>query len=301
MNRSVLRRIRSALIAPALAVAVAIVVSSIALLASGHSPIDALRAMITFVDSKSSFVTILNKSAPLYVVSLGVAIGFKMNLFNIGADGQYRLAALIAAAAGAGMNLPRVIQIVLIILIAMAVGGAWAAIPGVLKVTRGVNEVVSTIMLNFVATGISAFLLTEYFRNKRVQNVAETRQLPKSGRLPTLNGLLDTFGFHLPRGTVLNGYLPIAILVGVAFYLLVWRTQFGYELRMTGANAAAARTAGVNSGAMVIKTIVISGMLAGLAAMGFLLCDFPKYNEGFKTQSIKVNVDSRPGEGTSTA
>ncbi len=275
------KKVGDALLAPAIAVAAALVVSSFALLVSGHSPIAAYRAMGSFVASTDSVVTILNRGAPLYVVSLGVAIGFRMNLFNIGADGQYRLGALFAAAASSAYSLPRPLHILTIMLIAMAVGGAWAAIPGVLKVTRNVNEVVSTIMLNFVATGLSAYLLNNYMRNERVENVVETKSVPKSGQLPSLNGLIENFGFHFPRLTVLNGFLPVAMVVGIAFYVLIWRTRFGFDLRMTGASPFAARASGVKPARMIITTIVISGALAGLASTGFLLTDFIKYNETF--------------------
>ncbi len=281
MSTAMVRRVTSGLLAPAIAIATSLIVSSFALLVSGHSPIAALRAMANYASTTDSLVTILNRAAPLYVVSLGVAIGFKMNLFNIGADGQYRLAALIAGGASSSYSLPRPLHILTVMIIAIAVGAAWAAIPGVLKVTRNVNEVVSTIMLNFVATGLSAYLLVNYLRNERVQNVAETRTVPKSAQLPSLNGFVENFGFHFPRLAVLNGFLPIAILVGILFYLLIWRTRFGFDLRMTGANPAAARSSGVSPKGMIVKTIMISGGLAGLAATGFLLTDFTKYNETF--------------------
>src|SRR3954452_10425390 len=163
MNQPLIKRIVSALVAPAIAVAVAVVVSSITLLLSGNSPIEALRAMANYFFTPDSIVATLNRAAPLYVVSLAVAIGFKMNLFNIGVDGQYRLAALFGAAVGAELHMPRILSIIAVMLVAMLVGAAWAAIPGVLKVTRNVNEVVSTIMLNFVATGLTAYLLLTYF------------------------------------------------------------------------------------------------------------------------------------------
>lgn len=281
MNISVMKRIGTGLVAPAIAVGVAVVVSSLALLLSGHSAIAAFRAMADYVTTTDSLVTILNKGAPLYVVSLGVAIGFKMKLFNIGADGQYRLGALIAAASAPAFSLPRPVHIVAIMLIAMVAGGTWAAIPGVLKVARGVNEVVSTIMLNFIATGLSAYLLATYFRNRRVVDGIETKSVPKSGLLPSLNGFVENFGIHLRRNTTLQGFLPVAIAVGILFYVIVSRTRFGYDLRMTGLNPAAARSSGVNSSAMIIRTIILSGALAGLAAMGFLLTDYNKYSDGF--------------------
>jgi len=281
MNGTLMARIRGALLAPAIAVAVSVVVSSLALLISGNSPIAALRAMFDYVTTTASLVTIINRAAPLYVVSLGVAIGFKMNLFNIGADGQYRLAALIAAGASSAFSLPRPLHIAAVMIIATLVGAAWAAIPGILKVTRNVNEVISTIMLNYVATGVSAYLLVNYMRNDNVANVAETKSVPKSAQLPSLNGFFENFGFHFPRLSVLNGFLPIAILVGILFYLLIWRTRFGFDLRITGASPAAARSSGVSPKSMIVKTIMISGGLAGLAATGFLLTEFTKYNETF--------------------
>jgi ABC-type uncharacterized transport system permease subunit len=281
MNQSWVNRILSGLIAPAIALAVAVIVSSITLLVSGNSPIDAFRAMADYFFTTDSIVATLNRVGPLYVVSLAVAIGFKMNLFNIGVDGQYRLAALVAATVGAELDLPRVIHILAVMLIAMAVGGMYAAIPGALKVTRNVNEVVSTIMLNFIANGITAYLLLTYFRNDKVQNVAETKSIPPGGRIPTLDGFIENFGFHLPRLTDLHGFILVSILVGIGFYILIWRTRFGFDLRMTGANKAAAASSGVNAPAMIMKTIVISGALAGLAASGFLLTSFPKYSDAF--------------------
>ena len=208
-----------------------------------------------------------------------MAIGFKMNLFNIGVDGQYRLAALFAAAAGAALDLPALFQISAILLVAMVVGGAYAAIPGVLKVTRGVNEVVSTIMLNFVAVGITAYLLANNFGNDAVTLQAETEPLPPSGQLPPMNGFLEKFGIDLPEP--LTGFLPFAIAVGLAFYVIIYRTRFGFDLRTSGKNPNAARASGVNPKAMILKTMILSGMIAGLAGMSPLLTEFHKYGDTF--------------------
>jgi simple sugar transport system permease protein len=278
-------RIIYALAAPVIAAVLALVVSSIALLISGHSPVETFQTMWNYLDSADSVVAIINRAVPYYVAGVAVAIGFKMGLFNIGADGQYRLAALLAAAAGAAVSLPAPIHVAFILLVAVAVGGAWAAVAGVLKATRGVNEVVSTIMLNFIATGVSAFLLAEYFRDNTASLVAQTEPLPSSAWIPSLNRLLETFGYHLPPGTILQGFLIGAIIVGILFYVVVWRSRFGFELRTTGINPAAARAAGVNPKAMILKTIVLSGMVAGLIGMGPLLCDpqLHKYADTFPT------------------
>ena len=134
--------------------------SSIALLAIGESPVTAFRAMFG-ADRlrRAPWSTSSTVPRPYYVMGLAVALGFKMGLFNIGADGQYRIGALLAAAAGAAVTLPAPLHVLFIVLVAMVGAGAYAGIAGVLKVTRGVNEVVSTIMLNFIATGITAYLL----------------------------------------------------------------------------------------------------------------------------------------------
>ncbi len=278
-------RLATGLAAPAIALVVALAVSSLALLVSGSSPVTAFRAMATYIDSLDSVINIVNRAVPYYVAGVAVAIGFKMNLFNIGVDGQYRLAALLAAAVGAAVDLPPVLHVTLIMVVAMVVGGSYAAIAGVLKVTRGVNEVVSTIMLNFIATGLSAYLLTTYLQDDAASGlVSGTPELPRSGQLPSLNRLVEAIGIDLPRNAVLRGFLPFAIVIGILFYLVIYRTRFGFELRTSGLNPAAATSSGVNPKAMVMKTIILSGMCAGLIGMGPLLTDLHKYADQFPFQ-----------------
>jgi simple sugar transport system permease protein len=278
-----LRGVALALAAPVAAAVSALLISSIALLLVGAEPLEAFDAMWDYLMTVDSLVAVVNRAIPYYIAGCAVAIGFKMNLFNIGVDGQYRLAALFAAAAGAAIDLPAVLHITVILLVAMAVGGAYAAIPGFLKVSRGVNEVVSTIMLNFIATGLTAYMLVNYFRNDAVQNQAETDPFPLSGRLPTLNWLLELFGFDVPDNARLSGFLPLAILVGVAFYLIIYRTRFGFDLRASGRNPNAARSSGVNPKRMIMMTMILSGMIAGLAGMPPLLTEFYKYGDTFPT------------------
>lgn len=283
-----LLRLRKALLAPAVATIVALVVSSIALIISGNNPITAFREMWKVVDSTQSVVAIINTAVPYYVAGVAVAIGFKMNLFNIGIDGQYRLATLFAAYVGASISMPAILHVLIIIVVAMVVGSAWAAVAGALKVTRGVNEVISTIMLNYIATGLGAFLLVSYFQDKGegASLITGTEPLPKSALLPNLDRLFEFFGFHFGRGVDLYGFLPFAILVGVGYYVLLFRSRFGYELRISGTNPAAARTAGVNPKAMVMKTIMLSGAISGLVGLSALLADPQfghKYGDGFPT------------------
>ncbi len=119
-----------ALLAPTMAFAVAVGLSSLVLLLAGHDPITAFTAMYDFGIQASNLVNILNKSAAYYLSALAVAIGFRMNLFNIGVDGQYRLAAMCAAVVGASVTLPRPLHIALIVGVGVVVGALWAGIAG---------------------------------------------------------------------------------------------------------------------------------------------------------------------------
>ena len=276
------------LLGPVLAIAFSVAVSSIALSASGNSPTLAFTQMYHFGTRLDSVISMLNRSIPLYISALAVAIGFKMNLFNIGVEGQYRLAAVVAAAAGAAVDLPAPIHVLFIVLVAVFVGGCWGAIPGVLKVTRGVHEVISTIMLNTIATGIAAYLLATHFRAKNAPGdlVIKTKDIPKSGWFPNLNKVLDKLGIDVVTrapGSELAGFLIVAALLGAAFYLLVWRTRFGFDLRASGVNPGAARASGVDPKRMVVQTMTISGGIAGLVGISQLLGVFHRYTIDFPT------------------
>jgi simple sugar transport system permease protein len=228
---------------------------------------------------------VLNRAIPFYLSGLAVAIGFKMNLFNIGVEGQYRMAALVAAAFGAWVSLPAILHIPLIIIVAMLTGAAWAAVPAVLKVTRGVHEVISTIMLNTIATGLGAWLLTNFFEASAPGDLTpKTEMMPKSAQFPSLNRPLADVGVDLPTGSQLRGFLVVAILVGIGFYVLVWRTRFGYDLRATGLNPSAAEASGVNLKGMMVRAMLISGGLAGLVGLSDLLGFFHLYSIDFPTQ-----------------
>ena len=144
-----------------------------------------------------------------------------------------------------------------------------------LKVTRGVNEVISTIMLNFVATGLTAYLLAEHFRYKKSDGdlIAATKSIPRSGRIPSLNAIFDKIGLGFGKGINLQGFIVVSIIVGILYYIVLFRSRYGFDLRTSGANAEAARSSGINPKRMILITIVLSGAIAGLVAMGPLLAD----------------------------
>ena len=270
-----LRRLGASLAAPALAVVVALVITTLVILLIGQDPVAALQVLVDFGDSPSqqtqSIVVILNRAVPLFLAGLAVSVAFRMGLFNIGVEGQYRMATVVAAGAGAAVVLPAPLHLLLIMVVAMAVGAFWAGIVAVLKVTRGVSEVISSIMLNFIALGIASFLLTGPLRgSEEGAAIITTTDIPESGRFPSLNGLFGLLGLAQPR-TGLYGFLLVAVVVGVLVAVLVRRTRFGFDLRATGLSPSAATASGIDTRAMVIKTMLISGAIAGLIGLPDLL------------------------------
>lgn len=174
---------------------------------------------------------------------------------------------------GAAVSLPPILHVLVIIITAMLAGGLWAAIAGYLKVKRGVNEVISNIMLNFIAAAIIAFLLSPSLLGilPEGSQTLQTREIPASGRMPTIKafeGEIYTFFF-------------LALAVGVAYWVMLNKTVFGFNLRATGLSFRAARASGVNAPRMIFVTTVLSGAIAGLVGIGTLLSDTHSYSMAF--------------------
>ncbi|SDG67818.1 simple sugar transport system permease protein [Sinosporangium album] len=254
------------LAAPLLAILFAAVITAVVLLITGNAPFATFALMAEYGVQPRSLVLTLNFATTYYLAGLAVAIGFRMNLFNIGVDGQYRLAALLAAAVGGTVALPGPLLIVVVVLVGVLVGALWAGIVGLLKATRGVSEVISSIMLNAIATGVGAWLLTPALLAVPVagSNNIGTRPIPESAHFP---------GFALIPGTTVKvfGFIVVAILMGIAYHVLLTRTVFGFDLRATGRSESAAVASGVNVKKMVLATMLISGAVAGMVGMPQLL------------------------------
>ena len=212
-----------------------------------------------------------------------MAIGFKMGLFNIGVEGQYLVGAMFAAWLGGNIALWGPLHITVIIVTAMLFGMLWAGIAGVLKVTRGVNEVVSTIMLNFIGFSLIGFILGEVIIGGDTL-IQSTPPLPESAMIPGLNWIFTLLGFSEPRGTELQGFLIVAIIVGILYRTMVWKTRFGYDLRASGMNPTAARMSGVNPKRMVLYTMLLSGGVAGLVGLSTMLGKLGAFTQDFPRQ-----------------
>jgi simple sugar transport system permease protein len=279
-----LQKIALALAAPVAAAIVSLLVSSIAVLASHKSPMLAYKTMWEFGTQGGSLMEAVNSATPYYIAAIAIAVTFRAGLFNIGVEGQLRLGALFSAYIGAMFTLPPVLHVLAIFIVAMTIGGLWASIAAYLKVKRGVNEVISTIMLNSLAVGMTSFLFAKYFAViTEGSNNLSTKELPTTAWFPDLVPLLTKLGLPEIQGASVNGMLVIAIALGFIFWFVVNRTRFGFELRASGANPIAARVSGVNSKKMTVIALVISGAIAGLSGLPAVLGETHAYNMGFRS------------------
>lgn len=260
-QRYPLRSVLLGAAAPVGAIVFAALASSIILGLGGHSPGHVLDTMLSQANKPTPFVNIVNQAIVFYLSAVAVSIGFRMGLFNIGVEGQYSLAALGAAYVGGQLTGGGPFRIVIEILMAVIVGAAWAGIAGLLKVTRGVSEVISTIMLNAIAVGLGSYLLHKLGQSSG--NNIETKPITASGQVP---------GLSFPgTNSKIYGFLFIAIAVGLAYWFIAGRTRFGFRIKATGLNEEAAVASGVNVRRMTLVAMLMSGAVAGLVGLPELL------------------------------
>ncbi|MCY3787118.1 MAG: ABC transporter permease [bacterium] len=295
------RRLTLALAAPVAALILSLAVASIALVLSGSNPFPAYGRMFSYGFELETLVDMVNRATPLYLSAVAVAIGFRMNLFNIGVEGQYILASIIAAQVAAELSLPAPLHLTVIILVGMATGSVWALIAGVLKVTRGIHEVISTIMLNAVSI---SFVVAMLFRQWDVPDESlnqETAEIPPSGRMPDLNGFVETFTREIGKGRVLWGFVIVAIIIGILYWIYVARTRPGYDLRASGINPLAAEASGVSPKRTIIVAMALSGAVGGLVGLPEVLGRDYAYglqftqNLGFAGIAVALLGQNHPG------
>lgn len=295
------RRLTLALAAPVAALILSLAVASIALVLSGSNPFPAYGRMFSYGFELETLVDMVNRATPLYLSAVAVAIGFRMNLFNIGVEGQYILASIIAAQVAAELSLPAPLHLTVIILVGMATGSVWALIAGVLKVTRGIHEVISTIMLNAIAISLVVAML---FRQWDVPDESlnqETAEIPPSGRMPDLNGFVELFTREIGKGRVLWGFVIVAIIIGILYWIYVARTRPGYDLRASGINPLAAEASGVSPKRTIVVAMALSGAVGGLVGLPEVLGRDYAYglqftqNLGFAGIAVALLGQNHPG------
>jgi ABC-type uncharacterized transport system permease subunit len=262
--KSAFRNFGSAMLVPLLAVFTAMVVGGLVILSAGGNPI---AAYVGLFQGAFGTARALSETAvwatPYIFAGLAVALAFKGGLFNIGAEGQLALGAVMAAWVGyalpdaLGVRIPAVIHLPLVMIVGILAGAAWGAIPGWLKARTGAHEVINTIMMNYIALNLVSYLLNGPWKDPNPLNVsARTPEIAETARIPPIfPGLRVHWGFVL------------AIFVAVLVWWLLWRTTLGFEIRTAGANPDAAKYSGVNVGRTIIMSMALSGALAGLAGV----------------------------------
>jgi len=250
---------------PLLNLLLALGVSALVVLAAGQSPIAALEALaIGSFGSWDSVGYTLFYATDMIFAGLAVAIAFKAGLFNIGVEGQAAVGGLGIALACLGLDaaLPPLLMLPIAIVAGAAFGAAWGAVPGWLQARRGSHVVITTIMFNFIAASLLVYLLVNVL-------IAPGQMAPETRRFAM--GLVPLSAFGFPGRSPVNLALVLALLAALGVWVLVWRTAWGYGLRVVGANPDAAGYAGIDQGRRIILVMAISGALAAGIAVNEVL------------------------------
>ncbi|MCW3002267.1 MAG: transporter permease [Conexibacter sp.] len=262
-------------IAPLLTVVVAFFVGGLVVLVTGHDPFSTYKAIFDGTglqwlfpwtsgpDRDTAAINLqqtLLITGPLILLGLAVAYAFRAGLFNIGGQGQYAVGSIVAVWVGSSFaGMPGGLHVVLAMVAATAAGAAWAAIAGALRATTGANEVITTIMLNYIALwlGVYLFGLGGPLQNNAQPDVPISNDIVHNARLPVFWGDPDLQGLHIG--------IFVALVAAVVYWVLLNRSTKGYEARAVGFNPEAARYSGIKVGRTYVLVMGTCGALAGLA------------------------------------
>lgn len=257
-----------AVLVPLISILLAAILSALVILAIGESPMDALSLMIEGALMRSSgWGYTLYYTTNFIFTGLCVAVAFHAKMFNIGGEGQAMIGGLGVALVCLFIPFPHWSIALLVATLAAAVFGAlWALIPAWLQAKRGSHIVITTIMFNFIAAAVLNYVLVNLLRPKGAMDPA-TATFPEAVHLPTFQDMFATADNPLFRGAPANVTFFLAVLACVAFWLVMWRTRLGYEIRAFGHSESAAKYAGISPVRITVVAMLISGGLAGMMAL----------------------------------
>ncbi len=266
-----------------LGVTLALFVGGLILLVFGFDPIAAYDALIQGAfGSKRTVAETLLSTTPLLLGGLAVAVGFRCGLFNMGVEGQIVLGGLLPAYLGYAVSLPPGLHLSLGLTSGFLVGAFWGGIPGYLKAKHRIHEVITTIMLNYIAFAIGAYMVAVDGPMKETDgSLPASPKILESARLP-----------RLLEGTRLTGGIIIALIAAVLVWYFLFKMRLGYKLRAVGLNPDAAAASGINSDRFTILAMVLSGGLGGLAGavevLGVHYRFFENFSPGYGWDAIAV-------------
>jgi len=258
------RRLLRNLSVPAAGVAVAVLVGGILMLATGYDPVAAYRALFYGGFVKNWHISILNAS-PLIFTGLAVAFAFKASLFNIGAEGQYYVGAMVATYLGIFLKLPPLFSIILIFLVSGLLSALYNFIPALLKVRTGAHEVITTMMFAHIARYVSSIFIRGMGGDSAGPHPYVSDPILESNWLPRFQSILPRANYRLHAGIL------IAIAMAIFVHYILTRTKFGFEIRAVGQNPQAARMQGISVGKNIFRALLFAGFLAGLAGTNQVL------------------------------
>lgn len=272
-----------------------LIVGAIALAIAGFNPIEAYSVMIDGIIGKPKYMAwAIIKSTPLILTGLSVAFAFKTGLFNIGAEGQFIIGSLAATLVGYGIQLPAIIHIPLVLTVAALAGACWGGFAGFLKSKFGVNEVISTIMLNWIAFYLNNYMIMKPWLREGNSEASHLINDSASISIDWLTGLVGP-------ATKVNWGILIAIILVLVIAFILAKTTLGYELRGVGYNKFGAEYGGINVKSSVFKSMAIAGALAALAGAiqvigvtkGITVLAAPEGN-GFDGIAVALIANSNP-------
>jgi len=266
------------LLFPFIAVVAAFMVGAILVLVIGDNPIETYILLFgSALSWPDGIGYTLFYATPLIFTGLSVLVAFRCGLLNIGAEGQLYLAAFAAAWVGITLSQSSAwILVPLCMIAAIAAGGLWGAIPGILKARFGSHEVINTIMLNFIAVALVSYF-TQYHYRIPGDPILQTAPVGAGAHIARLGKFIPGFPERIP----VNLAFVLALVCCVLVYFFLWRTKWGFELRSTGSNATAAEYGGISVRKQIVIAMTISGMLAGMVGINEVMGYRHRYYDGF--------------------
>ena len=268
-------QLEEALFPPLVALLVALICGDLLIMSYGQSPATVYRLLLEGTWGNAyGFGQVLYKATTLTFTGLAVSLGIRAGLFNVGAESQLAAGGFLAALVGLGLSpaVPGIVAVPLCLIAAAAGGGVVGAIPGWLKVRFGAHEVIVTIMLNFIVLALLNWIVAAHL------HVSETLHTPEihAGVMPRLESVIPAF-----HGSAANFTILIALLTAVVGWFYLFRSRRGFDLRAVGLQPDAAEYGGINVGGVWLRAMTVSGMIAGIGGINYVLGYKHYYEEGF--------------------
>jgi simple sugar transport system permease protein len=257
-----------AILIPLISILIAFFFSGVVIWAIGKDPIMAIKTMVQGAFGSTQGIGYTLYYATNFIFTgLSVAVAYHARLFNIGGEGQATLGGLGVTLVCLSVPWPHWSLALPAAMIGGALfGAAWAFIPAWLQAKRGSHIVITTIMFNYIGAALVGYVILNILKVPGSM-LTESARFPTGAHLPTFHEMLAPFGINFNKNAPANMSFLVAILASVAFYVLIWRTRLGYEIRAYGQSESAAKYAGINPSRIVIIAMLISGALAGLMAI----------------------------------